>query len=225
MDTKIEKLSSGKVVGLTDWPDGSRDEIHRYGDEIAILYKIIKGIYISECYFQGGVITKRKYDSIRVEFPDMPESGRAPEIPSSIKVALADEHRRWKKGFSSHVSDIGVGNKLDDFCRRMLAKPETIDLPKWQAYKKRVLGELSQAKADSLIKKFHSFGVREVSLTDTEIPEGTQAPAIAGGMIIKLPIEKEARRDVFIVTDKVVREFGYDAPFDDCQSYIYLKFD
>lgn len=225
MKTEVKKLSSGKVVAITTYPDGSAEEIHRYGDDIAILYRLEFGKYVSESYFDAdGYIGKRRYSELIRSYPDMPDAGLAPQQEVEIKKAQQNEHKAWKKKLLRHVADKKTGNESDSICQAILRGVSCKKYIEGEMGGIVLLGELNARRSDAILNKLISANAREIFLCKSEIIEPDNRKILAGGLVLELSGNDDERRNLFVLIDKIVREFGYDGPMDDGQRYAYLSF-
>lgn len=224
METKVERLPSGKILGLTVFPDGSQEEIHRYGDTVSILYRIEGGVFVSECYMDGhGFISRRKYEELIEKYSDMPAAGKAKPLEIAVKRAISDGHKRWKKEFSLHRPDMANGKRMDEICLAIL-KAGALNLQAWLDLEKKQLPGIDRKKSMALIRKLSDAGAENIFLTEIEFPEGEWGVALAGGLVFALPDNSAQRFSILSVADKLAREFGFDGPLDDGQRLVYLRF-
>lgn len=226
METRVERLPSGKLIVTTSYIDGQVLEIQRFGDEIAIHRNFNGDECSAESYFgPKGYISRRRYEQLREGYPDMPAAGRGPELESANQQAIKAEHVEWKKLFKCHQPDKRAAEKNDQECLMVIHEEGTMRYSEWSSYPKAQITGLEKKKGASLLKGIQKSGAVEIFMAGIE--KHGQGRVISKSMVVELPlreVDPEVRERVFLAIDKAARIFGFDGPFDDNQTYVHLLF-
>ena len=122
----------------------------------------------------------------------------------------------------------------DVFAQRLLSHPTATEARAWLRRDdgvSRTLGESdSPEQAIQFVDELYAAGAicvtaTEIDAYETEMLEGVARHENTGHLILELPADSRARKQLFRIQGKIARELGFDPTEDIGQRYLYCMLD
>jgi hypothetical protein len=223
---KQEKLPSGKLIVRHFDDEGSIViEQHVYGAlDIGINFNFKAGVKVGETYFaRRRMVSRRTYEKARTTYADMPAADVSlRDAGAELLTAAAKERRQRNIEAKQHRPHPDVARKNDAFCSTVMEEGRRVDAVEWIQTKSHTLGVRNWSSSKRLVDRLSKVGCVNIyacEIDDYDDHENT------GHLVIELPTEAPARRNVLKMIDRLAAETGYEGPLDDGQRYAYVKLD
>lgn len=226
MPEESRELPTGKVV-IRDLDDEGQllVEHHMYGMlEIAIKMEFSAGVKTEEMYFVKKKLASRKrYEKARLDYPDMPPADdQVEDLCGDLLKDLRAEQRRHAKLATEHVPNPKAAEKIDALCESLMAAGMRADAAEWVQVTNHTLGEYTNEKSRSLVKKLVRLGAKHVYACEIDRDDDEEN---TGNLVVELPDDQMARRNVLREVDRLASLQGLRGDLDEGQKYAYVKLD
>jgi hypothetical protein len=222
-----EELPTGKTVLRTFDEDGHLvKEMHFYGGlDVAISIEFIAGVKAGETYLvKQRLVSRKRYEKVRVDFPDMPAPDAALEdVGGELLKAAQAERRQRTKAAKAHVADPTVAAQIDSFCKSMMEDGAHADAVEWIASPQHTLGEFTHGKSRKIVEKLLKVGAERVYACQIEPVEEEEENT--GHLVVELPTGADERKAILREVDRLASEQGLHGDMDNGQRYAYVKLD
>jgi hypothetical protein len=222
----VEALPSGKQV-IREFDDSGRlmSESHVYG----IIDIGLKRTYpadgtIEELYLvKKRLVSRTRYEKVRVDYPDMPAPDCSLEdLSGELVKGAAREQRAWRTAAKQRQPDAAQARNVDDFCMAMMKKGRCVDAAAWLTSESNNLGELTPAASTRLVSKLQKLGCPAIYACEVDEEEGH---GNTGHLVIEFPADAGKRSGVFKELAKLAAKQGFFGDVDDGQQYAYIMLD
>ncbi len=224
----FETFPSGKLVHREfDAGHNLMRETHSYGDlKIAMRRDFSDGKKGSEMYFVNGrLASRRSYEKAKLKYSDMPPADEScSDAGAGVLKDAAAERRESTARRKSHVPNPEQADKLDRFCRNLMALEPCAEAPAWIKNRNHTLGEMDHAASCRLVKKLTSLGALRVFACQID-DYAEQGHQNTGHLVVELPKGNELRSKIFKALARLAERQGFSGDPDDGQSFAYVKLD
>lgn len=111
----------------------------------------------------------------------------------------------------------------DQWCKRLIAQPESKEVIGWLKSGKNTLGEMwTNIGSIRFAENIYKQGASKVYAIGIDINPGFEN---AGDLVIELPTEPDKRKKVFVWAGKQARSLGFDPDLDEGQQYLFVALD
>lgn len=183
------------------------------------------GVKTAEVYFvKNRMVNRKRYEKARLVFPEMPASDESlVDVGAKlIELARAERRQHAEEGKVHHANPVEA-RKNDIFCEAMLQRGKTANADRWIQNYGNAIGEYGHKNSRKIIEKLIKLGCKQVFAC--EIHHYDNGQESSDNLVVELPIDAASRRQVFRALGRLAYEQGFEADFDDGQSFAYVKLD
>ena len=121
------------------------------------------------------------------------------------------------------MPDQEKADKLNRFCRQLMANGLCADARIWVQAQDHTLGEMDHEASRQLVERLTQVGA--VQIFACEIDDYGEQGQNTGHLVVELSKEKASRSKLLEVVARLAEKLGFEGDPDDGQDYIYIKLD
>jgi hypothetical protein len=121
------------------------------------------------------------------------------------------------------MPDQEKADKLNRFCRQLMANGLCADARIWVQAQDHTLGEMDHEASRQLVERLTQVGA--VQIFACEIDDYGEQGQNTGHLVVELSKEKASRSKLLEAVARLAEKLGFEGDPDDGQSYAYIKLD
>ena len=226
-EAHFETLTTGKNIHREfDRHNHLKRESHFYGSlDIAVNSDFSNGTKTGERYFvKRKLASRRSYERARLKYKDMPMADASfKDFGAHLLSLLAAERKAATAARKSHIPNRENAEKINKFCRQLIANGLHADAPIWIKNPKHTLGEMDHKASNKLVQKLTRAGASRIFVC--EIANYGEEGQNSGHLVVELSKTRTLRPKLLEYIARLAQEEGFDGDPDDGQDYAYVKLD